>query len=256
MEKRFTRAIVRQPGRSMVKGLTTSNLGTPDYDKALEQHAAYVQALHQCGLTVVTLPADEDYPDSTFVEDTALLTPACAIIMRPGAESRRGETVSMEETVRSFYSEVYRVDPPGTADAGDIMMVGTHYYIGLSERTNLHGAQQIIDILHRHLMSGSMIRVGEGLHLKSGLSYLENGNVLTAGAFKSQPELSHLNRVEIDDYEQYAANSLWINGKILVPSGYPKTERSIKALGYSTIVLDVSEFRKLDGGLSCLSLRF
>ncbi len=241
MPSKFTRAIVRQPGRSMVRGLTTANLGVPDFEKAQRQHCAYVQALLQCGLTVIYLPADESNPDSTFVEDTALLTPACAIIMRSGAETRRGETEHIENPIRDFFPFIHRVEAPGTADAGDIMAVGRHYYIGISERTNEEGARQIIEILQRHGMTGSTISVGQGLHMKSGVSYLENDTVLVTDSFRAASGLSQMRQIPVSDDEQYAANSLWINDTVLVPSGFPKTERAIQSCGYKTISLDVSE---------------
>ena len=252
----FNRAIVRTPGHSMVNGITSANLGVPDYSLALAQHQTYVSALQDCGLTVTVLPPDENHPDSIFVEDTALLTPKCAIIMRPGASSRRGEIEKMEAIVKEHFQTVRKVESPGTADAGDIMMVGNHYYIGLSERTNPPGAKQIIDILKSLGMTGSTIPLKRVLHLKSGVAYLENDNLLVAGEFKSHPELSKFNQIGVDDDEQYAANCVWINGTVLVPAGFPRTEQAVKTCGYMTIALDVSEFRKLDGGLSCLSLRF
>ena len=119
----FTKAIVRTPCQEMIDGITTADLGKPDYHKALAQHADYVEALIECGLDVTILPADENYPDSTFVEDTALLTPHCAIITNPGAESRKGEVESMIPVVEQFYDRVEFIDAPGTVEAGDIMMV-------------------------------------------------------------------------------------------------------------------------------------
>jgi len=253
---KFSQAIVREPGPSLINGITTANLGMPDYQLALKQHKAYVQALTKCGLTVITLPPDDDHPDSTFVEDTALLTPECAIMMRPGALARRGETTGIEEVIRGFFNAIERVEAPGTADAGDILMVENHYYIGLSQRTNLHGADQIINILESHGLTGSTVPLEQVLHLKSGVAYLENNTMVVAGEFKSSPEFKAFNLIPVDDNEMYAANCLWLNDTIVVAAGYPKTEQAIKAAGFETIVLDVSEFRKLDGGLSCLSLRF
>jgi dimethylargininase len=253
---KFTRAIVREPGPSFIHGLTTTGLGAPDYRLALKQHQTYAQALTECGLTVIALPPDDHHPDSTFVEDTALLTPECAIIMRPGAPSRRDETIAMEEVLRGLFRGVERVESPGTADAGDIMMVGRHYYIGLSQRTNPEGAAQIINILESHGMTGSTVPLERVLHLKSGVAYLEDNTMVVAGEFKTRPEFKPFNLIPVDDDEMYAANCLWVNGVVLVASGYPKTERTIRAVGLRTVVLDVSEFRKLDGGLSCLSLRF
>jgi dimethylargininase len=253
---RFSRAIVRELGPSLIHGITTANLGVPDYGLALTQHRAYVHALAECGLMVITLPPDNDHPDSTFVEDTALLTPGCAIIMRPGAPPRREETTSIEDVIRSLFSTIERVEAPGTADAGDILMVGSHYYIGLSQRTNPHGAAQIISILESRGMTGSTVSLERVLHLKSGVAFLENNTMVVAGEFRTRREFKAFDLIPVDDDEGYAANCLWINGTVLVAAGYPKTLQAISAAGLKTVVLDVSEFRKLDGGLSCLSLRF
>jgi dimethylargininase len=252
----FRKAIVRPPGRSLVQGLTEAGLGLPDYDSALRQHAAYVRALEQCGLDVMVLPADEAFPDSTFVEDTALLTPCCAVITNPGAPSRGGEVVAIREAVGCFYDDVERIEPPGTLDAGDVMMVGTHFYIGRSARTNDEGAAQLVAILERHGMSGSVVTLENVLHLKTGVNYLDRRDLLVSGEFVAKAEFRDFDRMEVGDDESYAANSLWINGKVLTPAGFPRTKAKIEAAGYETIVVDVSEFRKLDGGLSCLSLRF
>jgi dimethylargininase len=252
----FSNAIVRKPGQSMVQGLTEANLGIPDYRKAIHQHNAYVRALQDCGLAVRELAADEQFPDSTFVEDTALLTPHCAIITNPGALSRRGEIVDIKRVVEGFYADIEEILFPGTVEAGDIMMVGSHYYIGLSARTNLNGAEQTIRILNKYGMSGSVIKLEKVLHLKTGVAYLENNNLVACGEFVSNPEFEKFNIIEIPENESYAANCIWINDKVLIPKGYPVARQKIKDAGYQIIDVDVSEFRKLDGGLSCLSLRF
>jgi dimethylargininase len=162
----------------------------------------------------------------------------------------------MESVLTQFYLTIERIESPGTVDAGDIMMVGSHFYIGLSERTNEPGARQIIGILEEHGLTGSTVPLKEVLHLKSGVAYLENNNMVIAGEFVDRPEFSEFNLIEVSQGEGYAANCVWVNGSVLFASGRPKTLRSIEAAGYNVIVLDVSEFRKLDGGLSCLSLRF
>ncbi|NQZ09383.1 MAG: N(G),N(G)-dimethylarginine dimethylaminohydrolase [Algicola sp.] len=252
----FSNVIARTPCKNMVAGITSADLGAPDYDKALLQHQNYISALKQCGVKVTLLDADDNYPDSTFVEDTALLTPHCAIITHPGADSRKGETVEMKTVVAKFYDNVEQIEAPGTVEAGDIMMVGSHYYIGLSERTNEAGAQQMIDILQRYNMTGSMVTLTEVLHLKTGLSYLENNNLLACGEFLTKPEMQQYQLIEIDADESYAANCIWVNDVVIVPDGYPKARAAIEAAGYKTLAVDVSEFRKIDGGLSCLSLRF
>jgi len=253
---KYTRAIVRPPGRSFVNGLSTANLGMPDYEKALKQHAAYVQALEICGLTVCSLPPDELYPDSTFVEDTALLTSACAIILRPGAPSRRGEIEAIEQAVKKFYINIERIQAPGTVDGGDIMMAGDHFFIGLSQRTNREGAEQVHAILAKFGPTGSPLPLENILHLKSAIAYLENHTVVATGELLTKPEFSGYRMIRVDSDEQYAANCLWVNGTVLIAAGNPKVEGAITAAGYRVIMLDMSEFRKLDGGLSCLSLRF
>lgn len=252
----FTKAIVRIPCRAMVNGLSSANLGVPDYQKALFQHADYIEALKECGLKVTVLPADENFPDSTFVEDVALMTPRCAILTNPGAPSRTLETRSILKSIREFYADIETIDAPGTVEAGDIMMVGDHYYIGLSERTNQAGAAQVISILERYGLSGAMVELNEVLHLKTGLGYLEGNNLLACGEFLNKPEFQQYKLLEVDPAEAYAANSVWINGTVLVPAGFPKTQALIAATGYKVRPVDVSEFQKIDGGLSCLSLRF
>ncbi|HCY76088.1 MAG TPA: N(G),N(G)-dimethylarginine dimethylaminohydrolase [Ignavibacteriales bacterium] len=252
----FTKAIVRIPCKNLVNGLTASNLGKPDYESAIIQHQKYVQTLKDCGLDVIILDADEHYPDSTFVEDTALLIPKCAIITNPGAPSRKDEIIKMKKVLIGLFGNLEEIKDPGTLEAGDVMMVGTHYYIGLSERTNSRGANQLIAILNQFGMTGSTVSFKEGLHLKSGVSYLENNNLLVTGKFIDKPEFRKFNLITVDQDESYAANSIWINGNVLVPQGFPKTRKKIESAGYKIIEVDVSEFRKLDGGLSCLSLRF
>lgn len=252
----FSHAIVRKPGRSLIEGLTKANFGIPDYYKAVDQHEAYVSALKQCGLKVRELEADERFPDSTFVEDAALLTPHCAIITNPGALSRRGEVFEIKKVVQEYYFDIENIVSPGTVEAGDIMMVDDHFYIGLSERTNLNGAEQTIRILTEYGMSGSVIRLEKMLHLKTGLSYLENNNLLACGEFLSNPEFRKFNIIEVPEEERYAANCIWINDKVLMPKGYPDTRQRIIDVGCQVIEVDTSEFRKLDGGLSCLSLRW
>lgn len=252
----FTNAIVRIPCEKMTEGLSSAELGKPDFGMALIQHQEYVWALQDCGLAVSILMPRNDFPDSTFVEDTTLLTPNVAIITNPGAPSRKGETKSMKIIINDFYDDIEYIREPGTLEAGDVMMCGNHFYIGLSERTNKSGADQLISILRKHGMDGSIVEIANMLHLKSGVSYLENNNLLAVAAFQSHPAFSGFNIIPVPENESYAANSLWINETVLVPDGYPETLQNIQKAGFKTIVLDVSEFRKLDGGLSCLSLRF
>jgi dimethylargininase len=252
----FSNIIARTPCKNMVAGITSADLGKPDYEKALLQHQNYIEALKQCGVQITLLDADEAFPDSTFVEDTALMTPHCAIITNPGADSRKGEVVQMKSVISQFRDHIEHIEAPGTVEAGDIMMVGSHYYIGISARTNEVGAQQMIDILNRYDMTGSMVSLSEVLHLKTGMSYLENNHLIACGEFLTKAEMQQYTILAIDDDESYSANCIWVNDTVIVPAGYPKAQATIEAAGYKTLAVDVSEFRKIDGGLSCLSLRF
>lgn len=271
--KRLTRAIVRTPGASLVAGLTTANLGRPDYELALRQHSAYCQALEACGLTLTRLEADERFPDSTFVEDTAVLvrplpdgndpvrqSPALtAILTRPGAMSRAGEVAHMREVISQFCSETSPIHEPGTLDGGDICEAGDHFFIGVSERTNESGARQLAKQLDACGYTSRCVDIRDVksiLHLKSGLAYIGDNRLVVIDSLAERQEFSTFDRIRVGPDEEYAANCLRVNEHVLVAAGYPGLERSLKSLGYSTIGLEMSEFQKIDGGLSCLSLRF
>jgi dimethylargininase len=240
----------------MIEGITTAELGKPDYTLALKQHREYVEVLRSLGLEITVLEPDSRYPDSTFVEDVALCTARLAIITNPGAASRKGEELDMERVLGSYYDTIEHIETPGTLEAGDVMMAGRHFYIGISERTNPAGADQLIRILENHGLTGEKIKLKQLLHLKSGASYLEEDNLLIGKELCDYPAFKRYRKIIVGANEDYAANSLWVNGTVLVPAGFSKTRSNIEKAGYPTITLDVSEFEKLDGGLSCLSLRF
>ena len=153
----FQNVIVRRPCRALIDGITSNpQLGKPDYEKACKQHDSYIAALKQCGVNVTVLEADERYPDSCFVEDPAVITRKCAIITNPGAESRNGEKDEIIGAVRAFFSDdkIEYIKAPGTLEGGDVMMVGDHFYVGRSARTNEEGIRQFIAILEKHGLSG------------------------------------------------------------------------------------------------------
>jgi dimethylargininase len=252
----YTKAIVRKPGHSVVKGITTSDLGKPDYQRAIKQHENYIAALKHCGLEVTIMAAKEGFPDSVFIEDCAVLTEKCAIIANLGIESRKGEEVSVEAVLKDSFANVAHINKPGTLEGGDVLRVGDHFYIGITRRTNTVGANQLINLLKDVGYTGSTISVAHALHLKTSLAYLGDNNMVLAGEFIGNPAFSGFNQIIIDEDESYAANCIRINDYVLVPTGYRKSKEAIEEAGYDVIEIDVSEFRKIDGGVSCLSLRY
>jgi dimethylargininase len=253
------RAIVRPPSANFAAGLTNADLGAPDLASALRQHEAYCAALEQCGLALTRLEADEAYPDSTFVEDTAVLTEHCAILTRPGAASRAGEVSGIGTGLARFYSLIQSIQEPGTLDGGDVCQAGRHFFIGISERTNAAGAQQLAELLASSGYTSNFVDIrgiSGLLHLKSGLAYLGDNGLVVIDALVNQKEFRSYELVRVNAGDQYAANCVRINDRILVAAGYPAFEGKLRELGYQTIALEMSEFQKMDGGLSCLSLRF
>ena len=255
----FTRAIVRPPGRTFADGLTTAGLGLPDLPLALAQHAAYVAALEACGLAVTRLPADDRFPDSTFVEDTAVLARGLAVLCRPGAPSRAGEVEAIRPALEAFFPSPAAIASPGTVDGGDVCEAGDHVFIGVSERTNEEGARQLASHLATRGLGASLVDV-RGipglLHLKSGIAWLGGRTLVLTAALASRPELAGWDPLPVPPGEDYAANAVLVNGRVLLAAGFPRFEAAVRALGLPVLPLDVSEYRKLDGGLSCLSLRF
>jgi dimethylargininase len=252
----FTRALLRKPCRKLAKGLSTAGLGHPDFEKALAQHEASANALRGCGVELTIMAADEDYPDSVFIEDTAVLSEKVAVITRPGAPSRRGEEIAVAETLARFYLRLEHIVAPGTLEGGDVLRAGDRFFIGISARTNEAGGSQLAAILTKNGYETVLVPLRHVLHLKTGIAYLEDNRLLAHGEFVNHRQLEQFAIIPVMDKEAYAANSLWVNGRILVPAGFPLTKEAIEGSGYETVPLDVSEFRKLDGGLSCLSLRF
>jgi len=249
----YTKAIVRKPGKSFSEGITISDLGKPDYEKAIKQHKEYCNALKKCGLEIITLEADENYPDGCFVEDVAVVTEKMAIITRPGNPTRLGEEKKIQETL-SKYKKIETISSPGNIDGGDIMRVNNHFYIGISKRTNQEGARQLSFILSKYGYTSSKITVENVLHLKTGITYIRNNNFISIKEF---PNISKFpNIIKLDQDEGYSANCLFVNNYLLIPSGFPKSNQKIIEMGYNIIEIEMSEFEKMDGGLTCLSLLF
>jgi dimethylargininase len=255
----FTKALLRPPPPTFSRGLTSAHAGAPDYALALAQHQAYTAALERCGLAVSVLPAEPDYPDSCFVEDVAILTPRGAIMTRPGAQSRQGEAETVAAALRVHYPDLARIMPPGTVDGGDVCEADGHFLIGLSRRTNDEGARQLAAWLADLGYPSDTINIRASsrlLHLKSGLAYLGDGRMVRTSDLPGAEALAPYDQLVVPDVERYAANCLAVNGKLLIAADYPQFAAMLDRQGYESIALEMSEFRKMDGGLSCLSLRF
>ena len=263
----FSRAIVRPPGVNFAAGLTSAVDGTPDLELALQQHAHYCEALRACGLELTCLDPDPAYPDGTFVEDAAIVTARGAVLTRPGAPSRAGEIDSVGDALRAHPAirgaAIRRIEAPGTVDGGDVCEADGHFVIGVSARTNEDGANQLKAILESMDFRASIIDIRASktlLHLKTGIAYLGDGVWVVAAEVERELEsLARLDpraRITVSRGEAYAANCVRVNDSVLVPAGYPGVVAALRSGGFRPVLLDMSEFKKMDGGLSCLSLRF
>ncbi|NLY46581.1 MAG: N(G),N(G)-dimethylarginine dimethylaminohydrolase [Tissierella sp.] len=253
----YTHMIVRTPSKSMIKGLRRDFTGEPDYELALKQHQAYIDALESLGMVVDVLPPLEEYPDACFVEDVAVVTEKMAIVTSPGAESRNGEKEHIVEALKKYYPEdkIHYITE-GFVEGGDIVRVDDHFYLGDTERSNEAGRKQFIEIVKQYGFTGSVEPTTSGLHIGCDMMYIKNNNLVITGDLLNNPVFDKYNKVIASEEEAYAANVAWINGTVLMAQGYPKLEKQIKDLGYDVITIDNSEFKKIDGSITCLSLRF
>ena len=258
----FTRAIVRRPGPDFASGLTSA-AGAPDLATALQQHGEYCAALQACGLELIHIEPEPGLPDGTFVEDTAVTTARGAILTRPGAPSRSGEVASVARTLDGLFAETLRIAAPGTVDGGDVCEADGHFLIGVSARTNEAGARQLAQHLRRLGFTAGLVDIRASprlLHLKTGIAYLGDGVwVVDAGVVSALPALREMGMrdvIAVAAEEAYAANCVRLNDAVLVPAGYPRLAAALRDRGFRPLPLAMSEFQKMDGGLSCLSLRF
>jgi dimethylargininase len=252
----FTHAIARKPGPNFAQGITTAlNEESPQYEILVSQHEEYITTLKSIGLKVILLDALPDHPDAYFVEDTAVVATEVAVITNPGADARKGEEKTIAP-VLSRYRKTERIRPPGTADGGDVLQVDRHFFIGLSERTNPEGADQLSHILGKYGYTCTIMTAGEGLHLKSSVNYVGKNMLLITEDFAENVQFEGYDTLIVNNEESYAANTLFVNDHLLVPRGYPDTRKKLEVLGFKIIELDTSEVRKMDGGVTCMSIRF
>ena len=254
---RFSHAITRLPAETATSGLRAVDSGAPSITLMRQHHADYVAALRAEGATVTELPALAAYPDAQFVEDTALCLPEGAIVMRPGAASRLGEAAEMAPTLARFYDELLAVEGPGTIEGGDVLTTETEILVGLSARTDAAGVAEMTRLVSRWGYKVRELATPPGvLHFKTDSSLLDAETVLStprlaaAGGFKGYRVL------HTAAGEEAAANSIRFNDAVIMPAGFDRTAEVLDKAGYKLVMVGNSECAKLDGGMSCLSLRF
>jgi dimethylargininase len=249
-------ALTRLVPPSIVRCELTHLARTPiDVERAAAQHAAYERALVRLGCALRRLPEEPDLPDSVFVEDTAIVLEELAVIARPGAESRRGETVSVAAAL-SEHREVACIREPGTLDGGDVLCVGRRVYVGLSGRTNADGARQLAELLapHAYLVTG--VEVRGCLHLKSAVTAVSDDTLLVNPQCVDIGQFRASRRIEVDPAEPSGANTLRIEDTVVCAAAAPRTRERLERQGFVVESVDVSELAKAEAGVSCCSLIF
>ena len=254
---RFTHAITRRPGHSITGGLRAVDTGAPDLDLMLAHHADYVASLRATGATVVELDPLEAFPDSVFVEDTALCLPEGAVVMRPGAPSRLGEAAEMAPHLRALYAEVVQIGGPGFIEGVDILVTEREILVGRSARTNEAGIAELTRLVAPWGHSVREVITPPGvLHFKTDCSLLDAETVLATERLAASGCFDGYRVIPVAEGEEAAANTIRFNDVVLMPAGFPRTAERLAAAGYDLRQIGNSECARLDGGMSCLSLRF
>jgi len=253
---RFASAITRRPAASAVDGLRAQDQGAVDIKRLAQQHRNYQNALRQAGAVVMELPALPDFPDAQFVEDTALCLPGLAVMMRPGAESRRGEVAPMRDALALVFDRMADITT-GFIEAGDILTTPSEILVGLSARTNQAGADALKAILDDHGYAMRVLQTPpDVLHFKTDCSLIDDRLILSTARLAASGCFSGYDTMLVPEGEEPAANMIRYNDVIIMPAGFPKTEAMLNAEGFEVIAVGNSECAKIDGGMSCLSLRF
>lgn len=247
-------AITREVSRAIIHCELTHLARTPiDVDRARQQHAQYEAALKQLGAAVLSLPEQPELADSVFVEDTALVMDDFAIILRPGAASRRPEIKSIEN-VLAPYRELFRIEAPARVDGGDLLCVGKQVYMGMSTRSDTNAAEQLQDILKRFGYELHVVPVTGCLHLKSAVTEVGEDTLLINPAWVDESHFGAVKFIEVDASEPYAANALVIGGPAIYPAAFPKTQKRIHDAGIEVLSVEADELAKAEGAVTCCSL--
>jgi dimethylargininase len=247
-------AIVRPPGERFAEALS-EQVPRPRIDVALarRQHAEYCAALRTAGVALIELPPDEEYADACFVQDTAVLFGTLAVLACFGVPSRQGEQAAIEQALAGR-RRVVEIQSPATLEGGDVLVVGSRVFVGLSARTNRAGFVQLRDRLELEGATVEALDVPQGLHLLSGCTYLGRGVALATGLYADLPVFAGLDVIRVPVEEARAANAVGVGGWVLLPAGYPHTAAEIGRRGFEVLSVPLSEFAKADGGATCLSL--
>jgi dimethylargininase len=247
----FHRALVRRPSQNFANALSEHPEATSiNPQKARQQHAAYCEALQIAGLDLEVLEPLDDFPDSVFIEDNAVILEGRAVLCSMKATSRWGETSFLADTLQSRLP-VLRLQAPVFIDGGDILQTEDTVFVGQSQRTSSEAIEALQTLTPKKVVP---VQVKKGLHLKTSVSFLgKNLLVINPSQIDTEP-LSKFEWIEVDAEEAYAANCLTVGDHVILPAGFPKLEQRIQAHGFSTLPVDTSEFQKADGGVTCLSL--
>jgi dimethylargininase len=250
----MTLAITKAPAHSLVNcELTYLDREPIQYERAVQQHQAYCATLRLCGLEVVTLPADEAFPDSVFVEDTAIVLDEMAVMTSPGAVSRRGEVEAMAAELAQ-YRPVEHIHLPATLEGGDVLRIGKTLYVGHSPRTNAAGIERLRELAAPYGYRVVAVRVTGCLHLKTGCTVLDDETLLVHPGWIDLTEFAGFRVLEIHPEEPFAANVMRLGGTIVMNSASPATVEKVERQGYTVLDVDISEFMKAEAGLTCMSL--
>ncbi|MEX0308036.1 MAG: arginine deiminase family protein [Ruegeria sp.] len=253
----FTRAITRRPAPTIAGGLRAEDFGNPDFDGMLAAHQAYVTALKSTGAEVIELDALDAYPDAQFVEDTALCLPQGAVLMRPGAPSRMGEVAEMAPTLRARYDTVREIEGPGHIEGGDILVTGREILVGRSDRTDAEGVAELAKITSDWGHKLREVFTPEGvLHFKTDCSLMDAETILSTRRLDASGCFEGYRILHVAEGEEAAANAIRFNNLVLMAAGFPRTAEMLDREGYEVVEIDNTDCAKLDGGMSCLSLRF
>jgi len=253
---RFDSAIVRRPSPSVVNGLRAEDRGSPTYEGVAAEHAAYIQALETAGVAVQALDPLDDFPDSIFVEDPALVFTEGAVLLHPGAPSRAGERVFVAPVLKDRFATVLEI-AQGFADGGDVLALPDRVMIGLSARTDRAGAQALADCLTQLGKRSQIVETPPGvLHFKTDCSLLDDETILSTERLASSGVFAGKKVLLTPPGEEAAANALRVNDVVLVGAGFPATRALLEKNGYNVVALQTGEIGKIDAGLSCMSLRW